>query len=51
MNDEKAELAQWYLETIGYDPFLDDPEMTVEKVRQTKAEYLAEIESLADTMH
>lgn len=51
MTDEKAELAQWYLETIGYDPFIDDPEMTVEEIRQTKAEYLAEIESLAGTKH
>ena len=39
---DKAALTAWYLETIGYDPFQDDPEITVEDVRRTKAEYLAE---------
>lgn len=42
---ERAALAHWYLETIGYDPFLDDPSQTVEQIRQVKREYLAEIEA------
>ena len=39
---EKGDLTAWYVTTIGYDPFKDDPETTIEKVRRTKAEYLAE---------
>ena len=42
-DEEKAALAKWYLETIGYDPFLDDPTTTVEAIRAVKAEYLAEL--------
>jgi hypothetical protein len=41
---EKGDLAAWYVTTIGYDPFKDDPNTTIEEVRQTKAEYLAELE-------
>ena len=39
---EKADLAAWYVQTIGYDPFQDDPGITVEQVRQIKSNYLAE---------
>lgn len=39
---EKEELAKWYLETIGYDPFVDSPDITVEEVRRIKADYLKE---------
>lgn len=35
----KAELAAEYLDKIGYDPFEDDPTMTVEEVAQLLAEY------------
>lgn len=39
---QKAELAKWYDATIGYDPFADDPTITISEVEKTKAEYLAE---------
>jgi len=38
---EQLALAAWYLTTIGYDPFKDDPNITVEDVRRIKADYLA----------
>lgn len=42
---ERSELAKWYLETIGYDPFLDDPAQTVADIREVKREYIAAIEA------
>ena len=41
MSEDKHTLTQWYVETIGYDPFTDDPAITVEEVARLKAEYLA----------
>jgi len=38
----KEELRKWYIDTIGYDPFEDDPTITVEEVAKIKKEYLAE---------
>ena len=38
----KEELRTWYKETIGYDPFKDDPTTTVEEIAKIKAEYLEE---------
>jgi len=35
-------LRQWYLETIGYDPFAELGAWSVQDVRAIKAEYLAE---------
>jgi len=39
---ERAALAAEYVNLIGYDPFADDPSLTVEDVRQTLAEYKVE---------
>lgn len=38
----RAQLAAWYVATIGYDPFTDDPEIPESQVRQTVREYLDE---------
>lgn len=38
----KAELAASYVELIGYDPFVDDPTITVEEVRETLIGYVLE---------
>jgi hypothetical protein len=42
MKSLKEELRKWYVETIGYDPFKDDPTITVEEVAKIKKEYLQE---------
>ena len=36
---ERDALAKEYVSKIGYDPFEDDPTITVAEVRQTLAEY------------
>lgn len=36
---DKETLAAEYKELIGYDPFLDDPEISVETVAQTLREF------------
>ncbi len=41
-DDWKAVLALEYKARIGYDPFEDDADMTVETVAETLAEYAAE---------
>lgn len=41
---DRARLAEAYIEKIGYDPFEDDPSIDPETVRQTLAEYDAEVE-------
>lgn len=38
--ETKETLRKWYLNTIGYDPFEDDPTLTVEEVARVKKEYL-----------
>jgi RNase H-fold protein (predicted Holliday junction resolvase) len=38
-DSRKARLAAEYVEKIGYDPFVDDPSLTVEEVTQTLKEY------------
>lgn len=38
---EVDELAAWFVSTVGYDPFADDPEATIENVRRIRDEYLA----------
>lgn len=35
----KDDLAAAYLETIGYDPFVDDPSISEAEVRETLIEY------------
>ena len=40
-------LASDYLELIGYDPFIDDPNISPDLVAETLAQYTAERESLA----
>lgn len=37
---KKEELRRWYSDAIGYDPFKDDPTLTVEEVAKVKKEYL-----------
>jgi hypothetical protein len=37
--ETKAALAAEYLDLIGYDPFEDDPEITVEEVAANLADY------------
>lgn len=39
---DRATLAAEYLKKIGYDPFEDDPEISVETVRSTLAEFDAD---------
>lgn len=46
-NATKEELAAWYLETIGYDPFEDCPSVTIEDVRQICIDYVAAV-AIAD---
>ena len=38
----KEQLRTWYIETIGYDIFKDDPKITIEEVAKIKEEYLKE---------
>lgn len=38
----KEELRKWYINTIGYDPFEDDPIITVEEVAKIKKKYIQE---------
>lgn len=38
----RMDLARRYHDTIGYDPFLDDPTITEDEVEQTLAEHAAE---------
>lgn len=40
-------LARDYLELIGYDPFIDDPNISPDLVSETLAQYRAERESRA----
>lgn len=42
---DRAGLATMYLEEVGYDPFLDSPDISEELVRQTLREFLAEANS------
>jgi hypothetical protein len=42
INRTKAELAAEYVEKIGYDPFEDDPSISVEEVARTLTEWDAE---------
>lgn len=37
-NMDAAALAAEYLERVGYDPFMDDPTITPDEVRQTLRE-------------
>lgn len=37
----KAQLAAEYVDLIGYDPFKDDPTITIDSVRETLREYHA----------
>jgi hypothetical protein len=39
VEDEKKALADAYVERIGYDPFEDDPNITVAEVAHTLAEH------------
>lgn len=39
MEDEKAKLSKEYQEKIGYCPFEDDPDVTVEEVRRILREH------------
>ena len=36
----KEFLRKWYIETIGYDPFVEDPKTTVEEIESIRKEYL-----------
>ena len=42
---EQGEVAAEYVRTVGYDPFADDPSITIETVRQTLAEHAVARES------
>lgn len=39
IEQQKQQLAAEYVELIGYDPFKDDPAITVDEVRETLREY------------
>lgn len=39
----RAQLAAEYVDLIGYDPFEDDPTISIEDVRQTLREYHEEV--------
>ncbi len=39
MPKTRQQLSAEYLDRIGYDPFVDDPDILLDKVEQTLAEY------------
>lgn len=39
---KKEEIRAWYKKNIGYDPFKDDPSVTVEEIAKIKEEYQEE---------
>ena len=39
LEQQKQQLAAEYVDMIGYDPFEDDPAITVDEVRDTLREY------------
>ena len=45
---QRETLRQEYVRLIGYDPFEDDPSMTVEQVREILADYKYNVELYGD---
>ena len=45
---QRETLRQEYIRLIGYDPFEDDPSMTVEQVREILADYKHNVELYGD---
>lgn len=41
----REQLAFWYVDVIGYDPFVDSPTLTVDQVRATAIDYQREAQA------